>query len=633
LGQRVQALVKSSVVPFTIVGLALNPMLPYPNGSPGAYVAPSMLARLEPGSKGRELLLGVRLADPERSAEFIRSATEGRPADQFSFVRDWHNLRTFVQFNNDINVVLLRVFSLLALLAVGLIVAYTTSALVLARFREIGLLKAIGFTPNQVATLFLVEHLTLGAIGALAGILLGLLIFPRLFASAFLRRAADVLSTELSSTADLGTLLLVLVPVVLWVELVVGCFTWLPARRGGQIATLQAIQVGAMDVGARHSRLGDLAAWLRFPTPVVLGIYDAFSRPARARFTIVSLALTAVLATMVLATDGTLRAFGTDPTLAGQLPGDTLVTRGALPHAETLRILHGQAGVDSVIPYLMLEAQPAGNASVPITIKAVADPEGIARFRVLEGRPVQEPGEALVAQGMLDYFGIHLGEEIQLRAGEHTMTVRAVGRYNTTENLGMAAALSLQTAQQQLGTALEPTHYAVTLAPGADRAAVQQALLRASDNRLGAVPWEASEELDRMQSTARALGIALLIIALMNLFNTSLLRVQERIRDVGILKAVGMTPGQVITSVVAGTTVQAVLAAGIGIPLGVALSFTVYAWVTGRGGGGLGVPVPVQWSGIVVLVLFAAILVAVISSLVPARRAAALQVAEVLRHE
>ena len=174
---------------------------------------------------------------------------------------------------------------------------------------------------------------------------------------------------------------------------------------------------------------------------------------------------------------------------------------------------------------------------------------------------------------------------------------------------------------------------ALTLVPGTDRRALQTALLQDSGNRFGVLPWELSEEIDRLESTLGAMGVALLLISLINLLNTALLGVHERIRDTGILKAVGMTPGQVVISVVVSVAAQALTATFIGAPLGILLSFGLYAWVTGQGGGGLGVPVPVDWAAIVALVFVAALLVAGASSAFPARRAALLQVVEALRHE
>ena len=73
--------------------------------------------------------------------------------------------------------------------------------------------------------------------------------------------------------------------------------------------------------------------------------------------------------------------------------------------------------------------------------------------------------------------------------------------------------------------------------------------------------------------------------------------------------------------------------AALGIPIGIALARIIYAWVTTQAGGGQDVPIPVDWAMIVTLVLLGSLLVAVVSSALPARRAVALQVAEALRHE
>jgi putative ABC transport system permease protein len=365
----------------------------------------------------------------------------------------------------------------------------------------------------------------------------------------------------------------------------------------------------------------------------VLGVKDAFARPVRAWFTISSLVLTIVLATMVLAAVGTIRAYIADPGRVGQLPNDLLLRRGPVAHAETARILSQHPEIAAVVAYTPIEAQPAAQSGVPIATRAVDGAGDLYGLVLLEGRMFWAPGEAIVPQGLLDRLGLHVGDEVRLQAKGRPLTLHIVGRYFSNENFGLVAMYSLATARQQIDPSLDPTEYAITLARGADRLAVQSALLRDSEDRFGILRWEPGEETGPLQSSLGALGAALLLISLINLLNTALLGVQERIRDTGILKAVGMTPGQIVGCVVVSVAVQALTAVLIGAPLGMLLSIVIYAWVTGRGGGGLDVPVPVDWAGIIALVLVAALVVAVLSSALPARRAAGLEVVDALRHE
>jgi putative ABC transport system permease protein len=282
---------------------------------------------------------------------------------------------------------------------------------------------------------------------------------------------------------------------------------------------------------------------------------------------------------------------------------------------------------------VQLEAQPVSGPALPIVTRIVDDQADLSRLIMLEGRLIRVPGEAIVPQGLLDHLKLDVGDTLQLQSKGRPLTLRIVGRYYSNTNLGLTAIYGLETARQQIDPAIEPTEYALTLVPGTDGRALRAALLRDSDDRFGALIWEMGEETGRLQSTVRGIGIALLLISLINLLNTALLSVQENLRDLAVFKALGMTPGQVVTKVLVSITAQALPALALGVPIGILLSAGVYAWVTGRGGGGGDVPVPVDWLSIAAAISVTVLLVAAISSILPARRAAALPVVEVLRHE
>ncbi len=115
------------------------------------------------------------------------------------------------------------------------------------------------------------------------------------------------------------------------------------------------------------------------------------------------------------------------------------------------------------------------------------------------------------------------------------------------------------------------------------------------------------------------------IVSLFGIVNTLVLSVFERTREIGMLRAVGTTRWQVRTMVTFESIVTALMGATIGIALGVVLAalliyrvdFLVLSWPIGS------------------LLLFAAaaIVVGVIAALLPARRAARLNVLEALQYE
>ncbi len=115
------------------------------------------------------------------------------------------------------------------------------------------------------------------------------------------------------------------------------------------------------------------------------------------------------------------------------------------------------------------------------------------------------------------------------------------------------------------------------------------------------------------------------IVAVFGIVNTLVLSVFERTREIGMLRAVGTTRWQVRTMITLESIVTALMGAAIGITLGVVLAslliarvdFLVLAWPIGS----------------LLVFAVAAVIVGVIAAVLPARRAAKLNVLEALQYE
>jgi putative ABC transport system permease protein len=122
------------------------------------------------------------------------------------------------------------------------------------------------------------------------------------------------------------------------------------------------------------------------------------------------------------------------------------------------------------------------------------------------------------------------------------------------------------------------------------------------------------------------LGLSV-IISLFGIVNTLVLSVFERTRELGMLRAVGMTRRQVRRMIRHESIVTALIGGSLGIALGVFLGFLISKALEGDG-----VVFAVPYARLAVFVL-AAILVGTLAAVFPARRAARLKVLEALQYE
>jgi putative ABC transport system permease protein len=116
-----------------------------------------------------------------------------------------------------------------------------------------------------------------------------------------------------------------------------------------------------------------------------------------------------------------------------------------------------------------------------------------------------------------------------------------------------------------------------------------------------------------------------IVVSLFGIVNTLVLTVFERTRELGMLRAVGMSRRQVRRMIRHESVVTALLGATFGIPLGVALALMV----------GVAIKYPaftIPWGTLIVFVI-AAIIAGVVAAIFPARRAGRLNVLEALQYE
>jgi putative ABC transport system permease protein len=117
------------------------------------------------------------------------------------------------------------------------------------------------------------------------------------------------------------------------------------------------------------------------------------------------------------------------------------------------------------------------------------------------------------------------------------------------------------------------------------------------------------------------------IVSLFGMVNTLVLSVFERTREIGMLRAIGMTRRQVRRMIRQESVITALIGAGLGLPLGIFLA-AVFTQVLSDQGIGFSLPV-----GSLITFTIVAILAGILAAVLPARRAARLDVLEALHYE
>jgi putative ABC transport system permease protein len=190
---------------------------------------------------------------------------------------------------------------------------------------------------------------------------------------------------------------------------------------------------------------------------------------------------------------------------------------------------------------------------------------------------------------------------------------------------------STENAREQIGDDLK-FGFAVSLKQGADSEAAARRYREEGGARETEVFDHAADGVNAVRGVLGGLAALLLFVGATSLVNAVANTQRERRQDLGILKAIGLTPAQVVGEVLAVALWLTAISLAIGLPLGLWISQRI-SDVMGNGlgwGPGLFETPPFAWVALIVPAMLA---LTCLAAVIPALVAARLPANEALRSE
>jgi len=624
VGQTLQVATPDGVRPLSIVGLHADPMwCAFPTCDlQNVFVLPQTLADLTGTQETGQAMLGIRLQDPANAQEVVAMAHREAGQTRIQTGWGWQDVYTGIRLLQGLSVLSVLLFAVVAIFASALITANIIGGAVLGQYREIAVLKVLGMTRAQVLALFAGQNLLLGLAGGAAGVAAGHAVTLRA-----LRSLAETTGNPDVLRFQPGIALAVMGLVFA----ISGTFAVLAAWRAVILRPAGALQEGFALPSARSGLLVRCLTALRLPAPVLLGVQDALARPGRAAMTVISVCLCLITIAMSAGIAGLVARMQSDPTSMG-VPYDLSVGGRSEMIVAAEQILSPSPDVETYCRVAQVTAL-AVDSGVSFTLRGLDDGRKGLPFAVLKGRLPEGPGEVALAPGAMERTGAKVGGRLRVRAGGGEAELIVVGEYRDPINLGLMAIIRLD-ALQQISPATRIGGLMVRLRPGADQEALRQQVLRATDH-LASVTLMRSflmpPPLADLAGRMRMLSALMAGIAVLSLLNSALLTAREQMREVGIRKAVGMTPLQILCAVGTGGAWLGLVGAAAGIPAGLWLNSIVAGTVSENYGfGALNVGLTVGQS---LLLTLGGALLAALASMPAAVWAGRLATAQVLTYE
>ena len=673
LGDTVRVNAQSGSREFTLVGIANYGDVSSPGGATFALFDQPTASEflLKPGLVDAFLIQGDGSLSDEELANAVNKALD--PADKLETLTGAEiTEETQGQIQTVLNFLttFLKVFSYIAL-GIGCFVIYNVFSITAAqRLRENALMRAIGASKRQVATALLVEATIVGVLGSLMGFVAGIGISRGL--SALLKAFGAELPTKgltIQTSAFVTTMI---------VGVLVTIFSAVfPALRAGRVLPLAALRdtaletigsnvkrfviafiilalgIVAITAAANDAPLGVLGLGVLFVFTAVLIMGPGISRP-------VALTLGQPIRKIRGVTGGMARQNAarnpkrTARTAAPVLIGVALVTAFASFassfKSEIRDTIGSQFKGDFAIsvsnngfgglPITLVDeigalpevAQATGLGFATITLDGkgrfvqVINPKTTAGLIDLE--MVSGSQSALSANGILvsdtraiaKDWSIGTPLDIVLVDGT-TKTVTIEGTFVASGFTG-SYVINRDLFADTTNTLFDNSIY-VTLKPGVS-ADVARAKIEAlsSEKGLGKVESRAefidaqSSQIDQFFGIIYGLLFLSIIIAIVGIVITLLLSVFERRREIGLLRAVGMTRGQAWESITWESVITSFIGAVTGIVLGIVMGAVLITVLSSNGISTFRLPV-----GTTIFILIMAFIVGVIAAVYPAWRA------------
>lgn len=579
--------------------------------------------------------------------------------------------------------VFLLIFAAIALVVGSFLIVNTFSILVAQRTRELALFRALGASRRQVRRSVMLEAFVLGVVGSTLGLGLGVLLFLGI------RALFGSFGLDIASTPMVFLPRTVLATYAIGV-LVTMAAAWIPARRTATIPPVAALRDDvAMPETSLHRRsvagsvlvvLGTTAACVAlFGEPPysgwVLGIGVLAVLLGVAALSPFLAAPFLVVARRVFG-----KAFGIVGTLAGnnalRNPRRTAATASALMIGLTLCVTmamlgaSAKASVDQAVKENFVGDFVISNvygmpfsASVADRLEGVEGIDAVTRLRygvgMIDGENQGAMGvdadsltrttridmvagslddlddsSMVIDEGVADDEDLGVGDSVEFEMPTGTKRFEVVGVFEENPVLGFPYVTTLP-ALRAGGFPVSDNYVYVDAADDADLGEVRTELERATQDLTmvtvkdqNGLAEEQRGPIDQLLMLVYGLLGLALVIAVLGIVNTLALSVIERTREVGLLRAIGLSRRQLRAMVRLESIVIAVLGTLLGSGLGLAFGWLLLEDLKSSGLEVIAVP----WTQLGIF-LVVSLVVGVLAAVYPARRAARLDVLDAIGTE
>lgn len=575
--------------------------------------------------------------------------------------------------------IFLTSFAIIAIFVSSFVIANTFSILIAQRTRELALFRALGASQGQVVGSVFLEAILIGVVGSVLGIGLGVGL------SFLLRSGLDALGVELPSAGLVILPRTIIVCLILGVFVTV-VSAMFPAIRAARISPMQALRESSAESWQRNNvrfivglvivGLGAASILYGLLAPAILfaglgagamfnGVFVLGPSIARPVAKFLGSPIAALGTTGKLARDNSMRNPKRTARTAAALTIGVALVAGVTVLNSSLRDSIEETVAESFVGDIVVNGGGGGPGSgfspeLTADIQALDEVEIATGIRVGVGE-IESDGDFIIIfdpDTGFEFFDVGLvegdvanldddaiflldskAEDLGVGLGD-TVTVGLPGLGDQELEVGGIYDDAALAGNQVISTGLYESTGAEQLdvqayALLADGVSVEEGRAAIEELTTAYPTTEVQDRAEFVESQTgqldAILGLILgllglaVIIAAFGIANTLRLSTIERTREIGLLRAVGMSRGQVQRTIILESIITAIFGAVLGIVLGLFFGYAIIYALRDQGVNSFSVPVLA-----LILVLVLGAVVGLVASIVPAIRASRLNILEAI---
>lgn len=458
-------------------------------------------------------------------------------------------------------------FSIIIIIIAVFIIKFVISNSIYRDYKNIGIYKALGFSSESINFIYVAQYFMISLVSVIAGILLSKFTIDKIITSNFKILGMD--STRASYAVPFVSTFVVMI-------FLIALSSYLSALKTNKIKPVEAMRE-TNESSTVHGGNIERKLFMKFPVSIAMGIKSLIrnKRSALLIFISVFITLYAGLSGINLlhtssAVGRNMGYWGFDNSMVDIKPN----VNDKKLYEDVENDVKNDKNVKCFTQFLFYQdvsfLNKKGNIEKLLTAQIVGDNSGKLGFMNMEGRSPQKKNEVSLSVNTARTENKHVGDYVKVYIKNKEYNLLVVGIYQSLNSMGRGMRLYNGTISEA-----DPDYIPEILLNLKDGSSISS-YINEMESKYGEkinVVKRQGEFDDQMKlMTQGSFASVAMIVAIMlsicflNIFNITLMNINEERKNCGIYKAIGMTSGEIRNSIIFKTFLIFIAALIISLP-------------------------------------------------------------------